>query len=153
MTALATAVGYAVVVAVPTDVIDNPWFSREIPPTWWAWPSLGVTAVLVGLLAATYVRTPEEGSGSAAPVDTGETADRPAEVRGYAGAFLSFFAVGCPVCNKLVLIALGYSGALTWFQPLQPVLQVLGIALLLWALRRRWSTSRSCPVPVSSLSA
>ena len=60
--AVVAASAFLVVIAVPTDLIDTPWFSREIPPTWWSWPSMVVTAVLAGLLAATYVtpgvRTP-----------------------------------------------------------------------------------------------
>jgi hypothetical protein len=36
-----------------------------------------------------------------------------------------------------VLIALGTSGAITWFEPVQPVLSLAGIAVLVWALRRR----------------
>ena len=59
---------------------------------------------------------------------------------------LAFFAVGCPVCNKLVLIALGYTGALQWFAPVQPFLAVGGIALLGWALRARLRGQLACPV-------
>lgn len=149
LVAAAAAIGYTLVVAVPTDLVDTPVFSREIPPTWWAWPSLVISAILVGLLSATYVSGPDSAQGS-----DGDRADLlPAEpdersLSAYAGGFLSFFAVGCPVCNKLVLLALGYTGALTWFQPLQPILQLLGFGLLAWALRRRLSAARSCPVPV-----
>lgn len=65
---------------------------------------------------------------------------------GIAGGLLTFFAVGCPVCNKLVLIALGSAGAMTWFAPLQPLLVVAGIAALGWALRTRIVGQRECPV-------
>ncbi len=58
---------------------------------------------------------------------------------------LTFFAVGCPVCNKLVLLSLGAAGAVTWFQPFQPLLQVAAIALLTWALVRRLRNRASCP--------
>ena len=50
------------------------------------------------------------------------------------GGLVSFFAVGCPVCNKLVLLALGASGAVSWFAPVQPVLAVASVALMAWAL-------------------
>jgi hypothetical protein len=59
---------------------------------------------------------------------------------------LTFFAVGCPVCNKLVLIALGSAGAITWFEPIQPVLQAVAVALLGWALFARLEGERFCPV-------
>ncbi|HEY0952911.1 hypothetical protein [Nocardioides sp.] len=135
LTAAAAGAVFVLVVAIPTDLIDTPVFGREIPPTWWAWPSLVVSSVLGGLLVATYVAGPEQ-------------ADAPAPRRGgWIGASLTYFAVGCPVCNKLVLVALGSAGAITWFEPVQPVLQVLAVALLAWALRARLIGELSCPAP------
>ena len=54
--------------------------------------------------------------------------------------------MGCPVCNKLALLALGYTGALTWFAPAQPWLAVAGIAFLGYALRSRLMGEVTCPV-------
>ena len=34
---------------------------------------------------------------------------------------LAFLAVGCPLCNKVVVLLLGASGALTYFEPIQPL--------------------------------
>lgn len=133
LVAVAAAAGFVLVVAVPTDLIDTPVFGREVPPTWWAWPALVVSAVLGGLLVATYVRAPD-------------LEDRPATRRGgWTGGLLTYFAVGCPVCNKLVLLALGSAGAMTWFEPFQPVLQGAAVLLLLWALRSRLRGELSCP--------
>ena len=123
---------FLVLIAVPTDLIDTRWFSREIPPTWWSWPSVLVTSVLSGLLASTYVR---------APTDARTEASRR---HGLAGGLLTFFAVGCPVCNKLVLVALGSAGATSWFAPLQPLLVVAGIVALALALRSRLTSRRQC---------
>lgn len=127
------------VVGVPTDLIDTPLFGRQVPPTWWSWPALLVSAVLGGLLAASYVRDGHDG----VPVPDAERADR---TWGSAGGVLTFFAVGCPVCNKIVLLALGTSGALAWFAPVQPLISVLAVALLGWALRRRLRGQLACPV-------
>ena len=138
-TAVVSAVLYALLIAIPTDLIDTPLFWREIPPTWWSWPAVVVSSVLAGLLTATYVALP----------GTPEAADDEKPRRGgYVGGFLTFFAVGCPVCNKLVLLALGTSGAMTWFEPVQPLLQVGAIAVLAWALRARLRREVSCAVPV-----
>ncbi|HEX6969452.1 MAG TPA: hypothetical protein VF174_11675 [Micromonosporaceae bacterium] len=142
--ALLGAAATALVIAVPTDLIDTPMFSRSVPVTWWAWPVLLITSVLSGLLFATYVAHPDttgrepDGSGGRAESRLGT-----------AGGLLSLLAVGCPVCNKIVLLALGASGAMTWFAPAQPVLAAASIALLGWALRRRLQGENACPVPTT----
>lgn len=132
--AVGAALAYLLAVGMPTDLVPNPVFGREIPPTWWAWPALAISAALAGLLAGTYVDT------------RAETADRDAQ-RGLTGGVLTFFAVGCPVCNKLVLLALGSAGAVTWFEPVQPLLQLLATGLLLWALDTRLRKQLTCPLP------
>lgn len=137
--ALAATALTVVVIAVPTDLIDTPVFGREVPPTWWSWPALLVSAVLSGLLFATYVRNG----------DAPEQEDRRSGRLGGAGGLLTFFAVGCPVCNKLVLLALGTSGAMTYFEPVQPVLSVAAIGLLVWAVYKRLTGQLSCTVPSS----
>lgn len=137
LTAALTALVTVLVVAVPTAMIPNPVFGREIATTAWAWPVLLVTAVLSGLLFATYVRQ-------------GETVEVTAEGRaGAVGGFLTFLAVGCPVCNKIALLALGYSGAIQWFAPVQPWLAVGAVGLLAWALVRRLANQDACPLPAA----
>ena len=138
--AVLAAAGVAVLIGVPTDVIPNPVFGRPVPVTWWSYPTLIVTAVLGGLLAATYVRLPLSSDGEAMQLDE---LDAPTRTGSFAG-LLSFFAVGCPVCNKLVLVALGTTGARQWFEPLQPVLAAASVGLLWWALRSRLRNADSC---------
>src|SRR5699024_11216064 len=123
--AFACVVAITAIISVPTDLIDTPWFTRDIPPTVWAWPVLLVTSALAGLVSATYVNRK----------DTGRA--RRGGVLGGLGAAGSLFAVGCPVCNKLVLIALGYAGALQYFAPAQPYLAVAAVVLLAVALVQR----------------
>ena len=137
----------AVVVAVPTDLIDTPLFSREIPPTWWSWPALVLSSVLSGLLAASYVRGGAPGAAAAWPGTTGAVEDSRGKRWGSLGGLLTLVAVGCPVCNKVVLLALGAGGALTWFAPVQPALSAAAVLLLGWALHRRLRGELSCPVP------
>jgi hypothetical protein len=122
---------------VPTDLIDTPLFVRMTPPEWWNYPLWVAGAVLVGLLAATYVADP--GQSRSGDSQGGKV---------FGGGLLSVYAVGCPVCNKLVVLALGASGALTYFGPAQPVLGLLSVGLLLYALRARLAGEASCPVDV-----
>jgi hypothetical protein len=135
--AVVAAALVALAIGVPTDVIPNPVFGRPVPVTWWSYPTLLITAVLGGLLAATYVRDRD----SARP----DELDAPTR-RGSVAGVLSFFAVGCPVCNKLVIVALGTTGARQWFEPVQPVLAVASIVLLAWAVRARLRSQGACAV-------
>lgn len=133
--AVVTAMSSVVVVGVPTDLIDTGFFSREVPPTAWAWPALLVSSLLGGLLVASYVAGPRSES----------LTQTPAQRRGgWLGAALTYFAVGCPVCNKIVLLALGSAGAMTWFEPVQPFLQVIAVAALALAVRSRLRGELSC---------
>lgn len=122
-------------VALPTAVIPNPVFGRAIEVTWWSYPTVILTGILGGLLLATYIREPGE-----------EKADFSLKL-GTVGGFLSFFAVGCPVCNKLVLIALGTSGAMSFFAPLQPLLALASVGLMAYAVRARLRDELACTVP------
>lgn len=141
------AVVSAFAIGLPTDVIPNPVFGRQGTPVGpWAVPVLMITAVLSGLLFATYVQVGDTGDIGDTGDGTGADAlDRPGRF-GSLGGLLSFFAVGCPICNKVVVIALGTSGALTWFAPVQPYLGVVALGLLAWALWVRLRGEIACPV-------
>lgn len=143
----AAAAGTALLVAVPTDLIDTPLFSRDVPPTWWSWPMLLVSSVLTGMLVGTYVRVASRRtSPPERPTNQRSSDDLHGRRWGGLGGALTFFAVGCPVCNKVVLLAMGSSGAMTWFQPVQPLLSVGAVVVLGWALHRRLSGETSCRV-------
>ena len=132
LVAVFTALVTGLVISLPTAVLKNPIFGRQITVTDWSTTVVFVTAVFTGLLVATYVK-----------IDAELVEERSLKIGG-AGAFFSFLAVGCPVCNKLVLIALGYSGAIKYFAPVQPYLALIGIGLLMYALRKRLSNESSC---------
>lgn len=135
-TAVVAGIAVMLVVGIPTDVIPNPVFGRPVAVTWWSYPVLILTGVLGGLLVATYVRDDRYARN--------EVEDQAgARTGGVAGA-LSFFAVGCPVCNKLVVVALGATGARQWFEPVQPLLAVASVVLMAVALRARLRTATAC---------
>lgn len=141
--AVVAAVGVGVLIGISSVLIPNPLFGRDIPPVWWNYPVWILTSIFSGMLIATYV-SPGEPDAQEDPPDPG---DQRSGRMGVAGGMLAWFAVGCPVCNKLALLALGYSGALTWFAPVQPYLALGGLVLtgvaLIWRLRGQVS----CPVP------
>ncbi len=131
--AVVATVMVAFAIGVPSAVLSNSLFARMTPVPWWGYAVWATSAVLSGVLVATYIRRPP--AVSSAPTSAGVMAN--------VGSLL---AVGCPVCNKLVVGALGVSGALNVWAPLQPLIAVTSLVLLGWALWRRVSTLRSCPV-------
>lgn len=146
----AVAVGGAVlgalVVGLPTAVVPNPVFGRTVPTQWWNYPVLTVTALLGGLLLATYVRTGRERVEGTEHTQRTEPENATARRLGPAGGVLTYFAVGCPVCNKLALLLLGTSGALNIWAPLQPLVALASVALLAVAAVRRLAGETACPV-------
>lgn len=131
------------VIGVPTDIVDTPIFGREVPVRpWEPWVLLG-TSVLTGLwFGLQRARRTIDADGTA----QGEDSSVPA----FSAAGLALFAVACPVCNKIVLIALGTSGALGVWQPLQPWLAAISLVALLgavaYAARRRPCADGACRV-------
>ena len=144
-------------------IIPNPVFGRQIPPepfAIWVWIA---SAPLMGILVATWM---VPASAPARPMVravtmAGGSAVAPAPAAGLAGAvgvaspsaetrgttlgtiagFGAFLAIGCPVCNKIAIVLLGTSGALTIFAPIQPLIGAVSLALLAgtlaWRLRSR----------------
>lgn len=135
--ALGAAVLTALAVGVPTDVIDTPYFTRMTPVRWWEYPVLVLTVALTAL----WVAVPRQGG----------------DVRGRGGVLGSVtavvFAVGCPICNKIIVGLLGVSGALGIWAPVQPVLAVVSLIALSAAVflrwRRRSCTPETCAVDVT----
>ena len=124
----------ALVIAVPADLVDTRLFGRPIEPRPIDYVILALTAGLIGLILA--IR-PE-------PSSMTDAQERNTMWSG----FVSFLAVGCPVCNQIVVALVGTSGALSWWAPVQPVVGLIAIGLLLWTLRARLRTYQltSCPI-------
>ena len=120
-------------IGIPTDVVPNPWFTRMSEVRFLDVLFLAASSLLLGALLATYVR-PEGERRAGAVMGSG---------------VLSVLAIGCPICNKLVVTLIGVSGALNVFAPLQPLLGAAGIAVAALALRSRLRGLRDCPLPTA----
>lgn len=117
------AVGTALLIGLSTDVIPNGFFSRRIPVRASDVIVLVALSLITGALAATYgLATPNGAANQGAGVGAG---------------FLGWFAVSCPVCNKIVIALVGVSGATSVVEPLQPALGALAVALAAAALVTR----------------
>ncbi len=132
---LGTGAAVLLLIGIPTVLIPNPWFSRMVPTRPQDYAFLALTVLLSALIGATYAFP------AACPLQEGKLT---------AGGFLSFLAVGCPVCNKIVVLALGTTGAMRYFEPAQPLLAIAGIALLGYALIVRLRAIRHAWWPSST---
>jgi hypothetical protein len=124
LSALYTA-GSALLLGVPTLLIPNHLFSRTVPISLQDYVIWIVSALLLGPLLALMTLYPmlsqKVALGNRSLAGSG---------RAFGGALLSFFSVGCPVCNKVVVLLLGLGGAMTIFNPLRPLLGLASIVLL-----------------------
>lgn len=131
-------VATALILGLPSAVIPNPFFVRMTPTEPLNVIVLLLSAPLGGLLIATYLS-----KRSAAADD--EHADAGGG-RATLGGVAAYLAIGCPICNKIIVAVLGVSGALNVFAPLQPIIGAASILLLGatlgWRLRLR---ARGCP--------
>ncbi len=130
LAAVAGMVAAALIVGVPADIVPTSLFERMTPVLWWNYPIWVVSSILSGLVLATYVRT--------------DTAPAAPSTMGVGANLLSLLAVGCPVCNKLIVVALGTAGALTIWAPVQPVIGLASLILLGWALFKRLTAEQKC---------
>lgn len=136
--AIVVAAVTAAVIGIPTGVIETSFYSRMTPVMWWNYPIWAATSVMTGVVVATYVRS---------PIAAGRSVNGKIGV----GGILSAFAVGCPICNKIVVGLIGVSGALNVWAPIQPLLGLASLLLLSVALWVRLNGERQCKLPARSI--
>jgi hypothetical protein len=102
-----------------TAVWANPVFTRMTPIGIWEIPSLVLVAALTGIFAA--VRRPACATGRAG-----------------LGGLASFLGIACPTCNKILMLVFGGEALMRWFDPVRPLMTLLGIGLLCMAIRNEW---------------
>lgn len=132
----------AALIGVPTVLIPTPLFHRMTPTSPLDYLIWGLTAVLLGPLLALALLFPSPGEVRAS--------QRSGSMRALVGGLLSFLSVGCPICNQVVVLLLGVGGAMTFFNPLRPLLGAAAIVILAVTLFLRVRVLRfGCPVPVT----
>ena len=145
------AIGSGLVFGLVTAIIPNPVFGRSVAPTTFAIWTWLLSAPLMGLVMATYTARPPVPGSPIELVDLGPsaaTAERRTTALGSIAGLGAFLAIGCPVCNKIALLLLGASGAMSVYAPIQPYIGLVSLALLTvtaaWRLRLR-ANGATCP--------
>jgi predicted membrane protein len=133
--------GAALLIGLPTVLIPNRFFIRMTPTSPQDYVIWVISVALIGpvmALATLYPTGSTKSASSLAGKGSG---------RALTGTLLSIFSVGCPICNKLVVLFLGLAGAMTFFNPLRPLLGIASIVLLAGTLFLRVRVLRhGCPV-------
>jgi len=120
MTTLAAAIGLAAI-GLTTAIFENWFFVRMTPVRAQDYVIWIMSSVLVGLIVASHFVARSTRN----------------DEKILSGGLLSVLAVGCPTCNKLVVLLLGTTGALTFFAPLQIYIGIASVLLLGWTLLLR----------------
>lgn len=136
LTGLVLGAAALLALGLGTGIIPNPIVGRMLAPEPFAVATWVASALLAGLILATYV--------VAEPV-VGPTVELPpardGSTAGTIGGFAAFIAIGCPLCNKVALVLLGASGTMSFFAPVQPFIAAGSLVLLagtlLWRLDLR----------------
>ena len=134
LVAAAATAASALIIGIPTVLIANGWYIRMTPPRPQDYVVWVLSALLIGLIAGTFVAGKNR-TVSMTPAAT--------------GGMLSYLAVGCPICNKLAVALLGVSGALNLFGPAQLFIGIASVVLLglTLLLRVRALSLAACPLP------
>jgi len=115
---LGIAVGVFLVLGTVTSLWNNPFFARMTGVNTLDYLILGMESLLFGLLLG---------------VKTGSCSVKSAGT----GGVLGFLGFACPVCNKLLLLIFGGTFLMTYFEPIRPLLGLLGILILAYLLYKK----------------
>lgn len=103
-----------------TNLIPNPFFIRMSQTHWYDYLFLTLTSILSGMYAGIWYykkKTKDVCSYMAA-----------------GGMMGGVFSFGCAICNKLLVLILGFSSVMTYFMPFQPLLGVVSVSLLTYGV-------------------
>ena len=133
---IAIAIGalFYIIFGAVTAMIPNPFFARMTPVGWLERSSLLITSLLLGA----YIGLLYYGKAS--------RKDKVCNATAASGGIFGFLTFGCSICNKILVLFLGITGVLTYFEPIRPLLGILSTGLLgfaVFAKARNMFKSRS----------
>ena len=113
-----------IIFGVITVLIKNKFFIRMTPVHWYDYLFLALTSILSGAYIGLWYYNANNKTKINSKCNYTATG----------GAIGGFFSFGCAICNKLLVFLLGLSGVVAYFMPFQPILGVISIALLGYAV-------------------
>jgi len=104
--ALLAFAGFVLLFGIPTALIPTPWFIRMIQARFIDYVFLIVNSALIGAYIGLHMYEKHE-------------RNKRGDVLATTGSVANIFAVGCPICNKLLVVLLGTSVVMTYFEPMR----------------------------------
>lgn len=123
--------GFVLLFGIPTALIPTPWFVRMIPARLSDYVFLLLNSALIGAYVGLHMYEKHE-------------RNKRGDVMATTGSIANIFAVGCPICNKLLVALLGTSAIMTYIEPLRVWLGVLSAGLVGAAVWFKIKNVRTC---------
>jgi len=118
-----TAVAIFIVFGIVTVIIKNRFFIRMTPIHWYDHLFLILTSTLSGAYIGLWHYAKNN-----------KNLNSKCDYVAGSGAVGGFFSFSCAICNKLLIWLIGLSGVVAYFMPFQPILGVISISLLAYAV-------------------
>lgn len=123
---ISSAIGFALLLGIPTALIKTPFFTRMIPSTLLDYVFFILSSLLLGAYVGVHFYKKNTTTKCTALTTTGGV-----------GSFLAF---ACPICNKLLVLLFGTTILMTYLEPYRPLIGVVSTGLLGAALYWRIKT-------------
>lgn len=120
---------FLLALGMPTAVIPNPFFTRMTPVYWFDYFYLVTDSLLLGIYFGLALSKKIMGRSDG-------------KIAG--GGLAGFLGIACPICNKLLLLIFGTTWLLQYFEPIRPLVGLLSVIILLWAIRTAYRPAH-CP--------
>jgi hypothetical protein len=120
MIGIFTSLGSFFLFSIPTALINNPFFKRMTPVTKLDLILLVIISLMLGIYVSLHFYLKYK--------------NNKCSYYAIGGAFTGVFAFTCPICNILLVAVFGSTALLTYFEPYRPLLGVVAIVLIGFAI-------------------
>ena len=123
--------GVVLLFGIPTALIPTQWFARMIPARTSDYVFLFLNSGLIGTYIGLHSYEKHERSKKGDALAT-------------TGSIANIFAVGCPICNKVLVALLGASAVMAYFEPMRIWLGLFSAGVIGSALWFKIKNVKSC---------
>ena len=137
--ALLAFAGFVLLFGIPTALIPTPWFTRMVSARSADYVFLLLNSALIGAYIGVHTYEKHERS-------------KKGDAMATTGGIANILAVGCPICNKVLVALLGASAVMVYVEPIRVWLGIFSagfVGVALWFKIRSVRTCVACKHDVS----